>query len=120
MRELTDRLFFGLLSPRALVQVTTASLIQRHVEQLLEQEEASQERSQWLFALAARLERPLQADVCAAYRALLRRCCELRAALPAGPAAQEHLPRLNILIAITGAYFGQHEQLAQLVDCQLA
>lgn len=43
-------------------------------------------------------------------RALLRHCAALRAALPS--AQDPLLPSLNILIAITGAFFGQDETLA--------
>lgn len=108
-----------------------AELLQRHVEQLLDQPEAGPLRGQWLFALAARLEKPIHADVSAAFRALLRKCCVLRAALAAAAsdgeaaagAAARHSPalaRLNVLIVVAGAYFGQDEQLSQLVDCELA
>ncbi len=48
--------------------------------------------------------------MCALYRALLRHCARLRAA-----ASDPHdplLPHLNILIAISGCYFGQDETLA--------
>lgn len=43
-------------------------------------------------------------------RALLRHCARLRAGLPS--AQDPLLPSLNILIAITGAFFGQDEILA--------
>ena len=65
-----------------------------------------------LYALSARVERPLHSDSCAAFRALVRRCCEWRAAA-AGP-RDPALPRLNILIVLAGAYFGQDEALASV------
>lgn len=66
-----------------------------------------------LYALAARVERPLAADTAALFRALLRCCAAARAALPGGP-RDPLLPHLNVLTAIAGAYFGQDEELAGL------
>lgn len=71
-------------------------------------------RGQWLFALAARLEKPLHPEVGAALRAVLRHCCKLRSGV-AG-AADPLLPLLNVLIVTAGAYFGQDEQLCSYVD----
>ena len=58
-----------------------------------------------------RIEKPLHADTCALFRALLRHCARLRAGA-AGP-ADPRLPHLNILISIAGGCFGQDEQLAR-------
>ena len=98
-----------------------------------------------LYALSARIEKPLHAGTCALYRELLRLCAAQRAALAAptatgaaaaaGPAAaggvageaaadiaataaaaSPLLPHLNILIIIAGAYFGQDEGLASMWD----
>lgn len=97
-------------------QVGVASVFNRHVQQLLDCHPPSLPlaRAQWLFALAARLDKPLTADAAASFRALLRRCAALRAAV--GGADDPALPRLNVLIAVAGAYFGQDEGLVQLVD----
>lgn len=67
-----------------------------------------------LYALSARLERPLHGDTCAAYRALLRRCAAQRAGLP--PGRHPLAAHLNVLIAVAGAYFGQDEGLAAVWD----
>ena len=50
----------------------------------------------------------------AALRSMLRLCAQLRAGLtdPADP----QLANLNILIAISGAFFGQDESLAGIWD----
>jgi hypothetical protein len=92
-----------------------------------------------LYALSARIEKPLHAGTCALYRELLRRCAARRAALGAAvaaattaanepgaaadaahaveaAAADPLLPHLNILIIIAGAYFGQDEELATMWD----
>lgn len=63
-----------------------------------------------LYALSARLERPLHADTAAAYRALLRRCKEWRSG--AAGTADPSLPHLNVLITLAGAFFRQDEELA--------
>jgi hypothetical protein len=89
-----------------------------------------------LYALSARIEKPLHAGTCALYRELLRRCAARRAALGAAAAAATTaanepgaaadaahaveadplLPHLNILIISAGAYFGQDEELATMWD----
>lgn len=91
-------------------QLGVAELLQRHVEALSSQPELSYMRSQWLFALSAVLQRPLAPDVSAAYRTLVRRCAAWRAGLPGR--GDPSLPRLNVLMAIAGGYFGQDEVLA--------
>lgn len=97
-------------------QVCIEVLLQRHVEALAPLAALPFPRGAWLFALAARIEKPLHADAGAAFRALLRKCATLRtsASGPADPA----LPQLNVLIAIAGAYFGQDENLSRLVPWQ--
>ncbi len=100
-------------APHYVVQVCVSALIQRHVEQLPSQPCLSYLRSQWLFALAAALERPVPPDVSAALRSLVRQCTAWRAAL-AGP-EDPSLPRLNILLAVAGGYFGQDEELCGAV-----
>ncbi|GLC36408.1 hypothetical protein PLESTB_000765000 [Pleodorina starrii] len=94
----------------ALDQVSVGSLIERHVAQLGSQSSLSYIRSQWLFALAAVLERPVPPDVAAAMRDLVRRCSFWRASLERSD--DPVLPRLNVLLAVAGGYFGQDEQLS--------
>jgi Survival motor neuron (SMN) interacting protein 1 (SIP1) len=66
----------------------------------------STSRSRWIYALLARLETPVYQDTVAILRQLYRRCCLLRAGLGKGE-VEEQLARLNILIVLTGAFFGQ-------------
>lgn len=78
-------------------------------------------RSQWLYSLLSRLEKPLHADMTAAIRLLYRTCCQMRAGR-GGPAVdcmmdnsnrdfdEQEIARLNILISICGLYFGQGEE----------
>lgn len=80
----------------------------------LREEGVAPDAAAQLYALSARIEKPLHADTCALYRQLLRFAAGRRAAA-AGP-ADPALPHLNILIAIAGAYFGQDEELATMWD----
>jgi survival of motor neuron protein-interacting protein 1 len=101
---------------RSLLQPDLINLFLRHTQQLEEMCPSSLplRRAQWLFALAARLEKPCHPEVAAAFRAVLRHCCKLRA-LVSG-ASDPMLPKLNVLIVMAGAYFAQDEQLCSVVD----
>eukprot|EP00877_Chromochloris_zofingiensis_P010370 jgi/Chrzof1/5587/Cz16g08080.t1 len=97
-------------------QVAIVTLFQRHIDEL-EQDFPNNLpllRGKWLFALAARLEKPLQPDVSAALRSLLRYCAKLRCQL--SEASDPLLPQLNVLMTVAGAYFGQDEELCKVVD----
>jgi survival of motor neuron protein-interacting protein 1 len=98
------------------LQADVVHLFLRHASELEERclDSLPLLRAQWLFALASRLEKPCHAEVAAAFRALLRHCCKLRAAV--AQAADPVLPQLNVLIVIAGAYFAQDEELCSLVD----
>lgn len=66
--------------------------------------------SEWIYALLARVEKPLHRDVVATIRQLFCRCCELRNQLTTdNESFDNYLASLNLLIAITGYYFGQGE-----------
>ncbi|GFQ06391.1 gem-associated protein 2 [Phtheirospermum japonicum] len=60
----------------------------------------------WLFALCAAVDCPLDADTSAALRCLLRKCASLRAAKNE---VDDEVVSLNILVTISGRYFGQLE-----------
>lgn len=59
------------------------------------------------------MDKPLPADLCAAFARLLRHCAALRAGL-GGEASDPALPALNVLILLAGAYFGQDPELGRL------
>jgi Survival motor neuron (SMN) interacting protein 1 (SIP1) len=108
-------------------QVLTCRLLGHHVA-WLEERRISEGRSQWLYSLLARLEKPLHGDMAALVRQLYRRCCFLRSELivTKHPDFEKHLAALNTLISISGAYFGQGEQysnlnsLTPLIDAETA
>ena len=84
-------------------------LLRWHVEWLQEAGGLTDERAQWLFALAALLEKPLQMGPAGNLRALLRCCASWRRGATAAGGA-----RLDTMVAIAGAYFRQDERLSQV------
>jgi survival of motor neuron protein-interacting protein 1 len=94
--------------------VGVAALLQHQIEALEQQQGIGLGRSRWLFALAARLEKPIHADVGASFRSLYKRCVGWRARLSS--AHDPLLPILNVLVAVAGAYFKQDELLAAMVQ----
>lgn len=95
-------------------QVGISTLFLRHTAQLLDCKDLPLARAQWLFALAARLEKPLHAEHAAAFRGVLRHCAALRAGC--GSADDPLLPQLNVLMAVAGTYFGQDAGMAAGID----
>ncbi len=67
----------------------------------------SKQRSAWLYALLARLDRPIHRDDAATLYGLLKDMTLTRANLKVSQDNQEELARLNTLIAIIGLYFEQ-------------
>lgn len=59
----------------AMEQVAVGNVLQLHVERLQGQPTLDSLPAQWLFALAARLEKPAHAGVVSSLRALLRKVC---------------------------------------------
>ena len=76
----------------------------------------------WIFALLARLEKPLCQDSCATLHNLYRYSCKIRFDLASDPNffdkiksdsscdERNTLAKLNIVIVICGRYFGQQDQ----------
>ncbi|KAL7437223.1 hypothetical protein ACHAXH_005507 [Discostella pseudostelligera] len=97
-------------------QVLTRSIFHHHVHYYCEYKlPLSRARAAWIYAILARLEKPLHREECAAVRSVLRECCERRwkLVLPSSEDVEgneeewEQLTLLNTLIAITGIYFEQ-------------
>ena len=115
-------------------QVLTRRLFHHHVHYLCEYKlPLTPNRSKWIYALLARMEKPWHREECCAVRSVLRECCARRYELflpPASPIsasasggktddkphpaaneveseAWEQLAHLNTLIAITGIYYEQ-------------
>mmetsp|Transcript_28797 Transcript_28797/g.81115 ORF Transcript_28797/g.81115 Transcript_28797/m.81115 type:complete len:290 (-) Transcript_28797:757-1626(-) len=95
-------------------QVTVSGLLEALLERCTGLADAPPHRlALWIFAMAARLEKPLTAGMEASMRALVRHAATLRAAMdsPADP----RLPRVNLLAALAGGYFRQDETLSPFV-----
>jgi hypothetical protein len=100
-------------------QVLVRAVFHHHVHYLVEWKMTlSRDRATWLYALLARMEKPLHREECVGVREVLRECCRRRweLELPAGEGggddddskrAREQLALLNTLIAIAGVYFEQ-------------
>lgn len=91
-----------------------AALFQHHVAALRALPGLPLARAQWLFALSARIGKPLHAGGAAGFRALFARCAALRAGV--GGPGDPLLPRANVLMAVAGAYFGQDPGMAEGID----
>lgn len=103
-------------------QVLIRAVFHHHVHYLVEWKMAlTRDRATWLYALLARMEKPLHREECVGVRMVLRECCRRRWELELPPAAgegydddddskkrtREELALLNTLIAISGVYFEQ-------------
>ena len=103
-------------------QVLIRAVFHHHVHYLVEWKMAlTRDRATWLYALLARMEKPLHREECVGVRMVLRECCRRRWELELPPAAgegydddddskkrtSEELALLNTLIAISGVYFEQ-------------
>lgn len=105
IRSATSPLLPVMLS---LDEIARATVFRYHVTWLENISSLSKDRAIWLFALCAVLDKPLDAETSAAARALLRKCSTLRASKTRD---DDELAMLNILITISGKYFGQAEDL---------
>jgi hypothetical protein len=96
-------------------QVMTQRVLSYQVQWLDGIPSVSSARGQWLYGLLARLEKPLDRNIASVVRQLYRRCCALRSTLAAdSPSFDVELATLNVLVGITGAYFGQGEQYSRV------
>lgn len=88
----------------SLNQFMVETLLEYNV-QWLEETSFSQQRGQWLYALLAKLEKPLKPEMCSLIRTLARLCSTFRANLAS--AEDPLLPQLNLFICLVGRYFDQ-------------
>lgn len=99
-------------------QVLTRVLFHHHVHYFCDWKfPITHQRAAWIYALLARMDKPMHRDECCAVRKVLRECCSRRweLSLPTdGDSSREESERkweqlamLNTLIAITGIYYEQ-------------
>ncbi|KAL3635017.1 hypothetical protein CASFOL_022071 [Castilleja foliolosa] len=82
------------------------SMLKRRISAIENMSTLAHDECVWLFALCAAVDCPLDADTSAALRCLLRKCASLRAAKNE---VDDEVVNLNILVTISGRYFGQLE-----------
>ncbi|KAG7383274.1 gem (nuclear organelle) associated protein 2 [Phytophthora boehmeriae] len=92
-------------------QVLTRRLLDYHAAWLSDDgmTALSRARAVWIYALLARLDKPVHASVAATIRQILRSCWTMRCELETPSETQ--LMALNILIVIAGDFFGQLHDL---------
>ena len=90
-------------------QRMVARLLRWHVEWLQQAGTLTDARAEWLYAVTALVEKPLQMGAAGNLRQLLRFC----AAKPP-PQSAEDAARLHTMVAIAGAYFRQDEGMSQI------
>eukprot|EP00210_Caulerpa_lentillifera_P001393 g1340.t1 len=107
----------------SLEQVKTYQLLRAHISEFLKTDEISDQRCFWLYALLSRIHLPLHDTTAALMRSLFIHCSNLRSRYAADQISNEDLldsdstlPRLNLLLAISGVYFGQDEKLSGIID----
>ncbi|KAL0739977.1 hypothetical protein Bca4012_081490 [Brassica carinata] len=107
LRIVPDESFGGLDSDlQGMDSVTRVSRLRKRIC-LVEKESGLQSRDcEWVVALCASVETPLDGDTCACLRALLRKCASLRALEVED---EQVIIMANMLITIAGRYFGQME-----------
>ena len=93
---------------------TCARLLQYHIRALVELNQDPQQgivtacRAVWIYALLARIHKPISPEVGGLIRELLRLCCAIRYHLQNADAVQQRqLSVLNLLILLARSYFGQ-------------
>ncbi|CAL9059726.1 unnamed protein product [Musa banksii] len=86
--------------------VSRASTLRNYISMFESADVLSRDDCLWLFALSVVVDTPLDADMCSSMRCLLRKCLSL---LARKSEPDDEVAMLNILVAITGKYFGQSE-----------
>lgn len=88
------------------VQFMVETLLEYNV-QWLEETNFTQQRGQWLYALLAKLEKPLKPEMCSLIRTLARLCSTFRVQLAS--VDDPLLAQLNLFICLVGRYFDQSD-----------
>ncbi|XP_077250652.1 uncharacterized protein LOC143890030 [Tasmannia lanceolata] len=86
--------------------VSRASMLRKRVSTLEAVSTLSRHDCLWVFALCATVDIPLDAETTASLRCLLRKCATLQAEKSE---LDDEVVMLNILVAISGRFFGQSE-----------
>ncbi|KAJ1292610.1 hypothetical protein BS78_01G002900 [Paspalum vaginatum] len=85
--------------------VSRAATLRNYIDMIQSLDALSRNNCLWLFALCAAIESPLDAETCASLRSMLRKCATI---LATKTAMDDEVAMLNILMTISGRYFGQY------------
>ena len=86
--------------------VVIAATLRNYIDMIQSFDSLSRNNCLWLFALCVAVDAPLDAETCASLRSLLRKCATI---LITKSEMDDEVVMLNILMAISGRYFGQYE-----------
>eukprot|EP00586_Coscinodiscus_wailesii_P023485 CAMPEP_0172520214 /NCGR_PEP_ID=MMETSP1066-20121228/291874_1 /TAXON_ID=671091 /ORGANISM="Coscinodiscus wailesii, Strain CCMP2513" /LENGTH=354 /DNA_ID=CAMNT_0013302935 /DNA_START=74 /DNA_END=1139 /DNA_ORIENTATION=- len=92
-------------------QVMTRRVLLHHIDYICDGWCLTEKRLAWVYALLARLEKPLHRDDDALLRRFLRECCRERAKMTE---RGKVLASLNVIIAIVGVYFEQGTRVMEV------
>jgi hypothetical protein len=97
-------------------QVLAQRLLEHLIEWFSETHHLHVKLLPWIYSLLARVEKPLHREIVGLIRELYRTCCNLRSSLDKNknPNFERDLAQLNLLITITGYYFGQSEDCSKI------
>ena len=88
-------------------QVMTQRVLAYQIDWLKSRDQVSAEVGKWIFALLARIDKPLSIDSSSMIRDLYRVAASLRSSLNPSEFTDDDLAILNTLITVSGTYFGQ-------------
>ena len=101
-------------------QIIVRRVLSHHLHYISSGWEMTVSRGRWIYALLARLEKPLHMDEASMLCSLLRELCRLRGKVKlsydGNIRSPEILPILNILIVLTGKYFGQCSDIKTIMS----
>ncbi|KAF0895925.1 hypothetical protein E2562_017567 [Oryza meyeriana var. granulata] len=86
--------------------VSRAATLRNYIDMIQSLDKLSRNECLWLFALCVSVDTPLDAETCASLRSLLRKCANI---LATKSEMDDEVAMLNILIAISGRFFGQYD-----------
>ncbi len=88
-------------------QVMTQRVLAYQIDWLKSCNQISTEAGKWIFALLARIDKPLSIDSSSMIRDLYRIVASMRSTLASSEITDDKLAVLNTLITVSGLYFGQ-------------
>nr|CAB3489737.1 unnamed protein product [Digitaria exilis] len=91
---------------RSMDAVARAATLRNYIDMVQSLDSLSRNNCLWLFALCVAVDTPLDAETFASLRSLLRKSATI---LATKSEMDDEVVMLNILMAISGRYFGQYE-----------